>query len=163
MFQNKITDSHASIRKLYLTLSISQINTMRSVCLSNSESYDNYFSDFLQSARARLVHSCHFPLFEGNEFGLFFEYSNVCLLKSRLSKQSFWWHQLDLHKSQFYNSHTTGKCYKKPWVVFSMVIMQNPIVKTIDGKAELLTWMVFRYKPWMGNNWKTPCFLFKNH
>ena len=57
----------------------------------------------------------------------------------------------------------TGKFYKEPRVVFSMVIMQNPIVKTIDGKAELLTWMVFRYKPWMGNNWKTPCFLFRKH
>ena len=47
---------------------------------------------------------CHFQSFERNEFGPFFQYSNVHVLKSRLSKQSFQWHQLELHKSQFYNS-----------------------------------------------------------
>ena len=54
---------------------------------------------------------CHFLSFERNEFGSFFQYSNDCVLKSRFSKQSFCWHQLDLHKSQFYNS----RCR---WAVF---------------------------------------------
>ena len=55
---------------------------------------------------------CHFLSFEQNEFGPFFQYSNDRVLKSCLSKQSFRWHQLDLHKSQFYNSQSH-------WAVFS--------------------------------------------
>ena len=36
-----------------------------------------------------------------------------------------------------------------------MVIMPNPIVKTIDGKAELLTWMVFIENPQKVKIWET--------
>ena len=53
---------------------------------------------------------CHFLSLEQNEYETL--YSNDLVLKCCFSKQSFQWHQLDLHKSQFYNSWSR-------WVVFS--------------------------------------------
>ena len=62
-----------------------------------------FFAECVCQARAFLVTFCRL---NETSLDLCFQYSNVRVLKSRLSKQSFRWHQPDLHNSQFYNSHT---------------------------------------------------------
>ena len=89
---------------------------MESVCLSNSESSDNYIS-----AECSCI-PCHFLSFEQNEFETFFNAQMIMtVLKCHFSKQRFWWHQLDLQKSQFYNSWSR-------WAMFSNVVNERLLI-----------------------------------
>ena len=112
-------------------------------------SSDNYFSDFLQSARARLVHSLSLSVVWMKRVWTFFQYSNDRVLKFRLSKQSFQWHQLDLHKSQFYNSRSRWAVFLNEhgeWRVTKIMwnwLMQNLITQMLVKKLLFVTNKVF--------------------
>ena len=74
----------------------------------------NRYHEVCLSVKLRIMCPCQARAFlvTWNEFGPFFQYSNDRVLKSRLSKQSFRWYQLDLHKSQFIIHRVAEPCLR---------------------------------------------------
>jgi len=112
---------------------MSQINTTRSVCLSvNSANFCRV-----------LMHSLWLSIVQTKQV---WNVKMSCVLKCRFAKQSLWWYQLDLCKSQFYNSWSCWAVFSnehgewKDWLMERSCILWGTVERYIGGHLGILVY-----------------------